>query len=352
MRILVLTTGIGNTNGWTRYSEGLVGALTARGVVCDVVTQPRLPDPLRLLYAYVFAPWHALTLVARARKATLIHAHTETYAPIAYVLSLLTRRPYVVTAHGTYGVLALTMSPLIALIHRRTFAAARKVVCVSTYTHAALAQHGFTNLAVIGNGITLTHTGSVLPFERRDELMITVGSVMRRKGAHFALEAFGLVAREFPTLRYEIIGAQNGRVYVTKLRARAEELGLTTRVTLIDHCTDSVLAEKYRSAKLFVMTSISTPRSFEGFGLVYLEANIHGTPVIGATATGAVDAIENGRTGVLVPQDDPQATARAIQSVLRDPEGWNRMSARALAWAKEHDWSNMAIDYATLYKLI
>src|SRR5688572_18538880 len=104
MKVLILTSGIGNQDGWARYSQGLSGGLAAKGVEC-VVAEGVFP-------------------LAQARRADRIHAFVETYAVRAFWLSLIARKPYVVTVHGTFGL----TTPLYALRH------AAQVVCVSRYT--------------------------------------------------------------------------------------------------------------------------------------------------------------------------------------------------------------------------
>ena len=67
---------------------------------------------------------------------------------------------------------------------------------------------------------------------------------------------------------------------------------------------------------------------FEGFGLVYWEANACGRPVVGTTGCGAVDAIQDGVNGYLVPPDDPEAAARAALRLLADPAAADAMGRR------------------------
>jgi phosphatidylinositol alpha-1,6-mannosyltransferase len=79
-------------------------------------------------------------------------------------------------------------------------------------------------------------------------------------------------------------------------------------------------------------------RAGEGFGIVYLEAGAHGKPVLAGNVAGALDAVIDGETGLLVDPTDPLAVGEAIIRLLLDTELASRLGrggaerARSLAW--------------------
>lgn len=322
MKLLVFTSAIGNEHGWARYSAGLLRALEKEGIACEVVRG-----------------WFPLFA---ALRSDVMHAFTELHAWRCYWLHVMTGKPYFVTAHGTF---ALTVPAYI-------LKNARQVICVSSYTETRVKERGIQNTTVIPNGITAQFLAATFSSRKRAELIITVGAVKERKGQHIALEAFALVADEFPDLVYEIIGDQSGTEYVEKLQHRAIELGLGERVLFTPPISDKELIERYQTAKIFVMTSVSTKGKFEGFGQVYLEAAACGTPAVGAHDTGAVDAIKDWTTGLLVHHNDHQSTARALQRILSDATLWERMSKASIEWAKAHDWQIIVKQYTALYQSV
>jgi len=93
---------------------------------------------------------------------------------------------------------------------------------------------------------------------------------------------------------------------------------------------------------VFALPSLSVGERFEGFGLVFLEASASGLPVIGTTGSGVEEAIIAGETGLLVPQDDPDALAGAIARLLQDEPLRARMGAAGRAYARTQDWSAVA----------
>jgi phosphatidylinositol alpha-1,6-mannosyltransferase len=96
-------------------------------------------------------------------------------------------------------------------------------------------------------------------------------------------------------------------------------------------------------ADLFVMPAREDPPDVEGFGLVFLEANACGTPVIGARTGGIPDAIRDGDTGLLVPPTDPDALAEAIRRVLTQPDLAASLGRQGRDYAAtEASWAHVA----------
>lgn len=365
MTILVLTSELTTTNGWGRYSMDLVESLRssrvdstvliARGgeVASGYTAVPILPSVLPQAPLAFFAWLSALTLLPYAYKADVIHAYVETYAPIARALSMLTGKPYFVTAHGTYGVLGYSLPFPANLLHADAFKHASRVIAVSEYTKKRLEAFGLKNVEAIHNGIRFDAYAPerVRPFLEREPLALSVGAFKRRKGHHVAVEAFATLAKEDSSARLIIAGDQGDRAYVERVRLIAESFGVLPRIEFLGLVTPEELRVLYGRARAFVMTSLSEGAHFEGFGLVYLEANANGVPVVGATGSGVENAILDGETGYLVPQHDVEATAGALKKLLFDEAEWTRLSKRAQAFAREHDWSVIAPRYAKLYRL-
>jgi len=129
-----------------------------------------------------------------------------------------------------------------------------------------------------------------------------------------------------------------------------KKIKLNNKVIFIDGITDEELINLYQKAKVFVLTPISEASYFEGFGLVYLEANACGLPAVGTKDCGAEDAIKDNETGFLVPQKDREATSQAIIKLLGNQELWQKFSKNGIQWAESHDWSKITPKYLEIYK--
>ena len=362
MNVFALTIELSERNGWARYSLDLTRALENAGVGVHVAIHSAdshktkhphtvcLPNTDNYVKNILFSFWYAWRLRKHAAAADVIHCYVERYSFIAYWLSKLAGKKYIVTTHGTYGVLPYHMSPLVRSFHHKTLRSAHRVVCVSNYTKKLLEARGLTNLEVINNGITYSQFASQGDeATEREDLVLSVGALKHRKGQHISLEAFAHIADEFPHARYCIVGDKSDSAYFQSLQNIVAEYGLEERVQFLSSIPEAELHDLYRRAKVFVLTSISKGAHFEGFGLVYLEANANGVPVVGTLNSGAEDAIQDGETGFLVPQEDVEATTTAMRKLLSDSATWSSMSEEARVWAEKHDWSTISTEYLKLY---
>ena len=126
----------------------------------------------------------------------------------------------------------------------------------------------------------------------------------------------------------------------------ARELGLQDRVTFLEGLSREELVRQYNRAQLLV-----SPSLYEGFGLPAAEAMACGTPVV-ATTTGALgELVEDGVTGLLVPPGDVEALARAVRTLLEEPERCRSMGAAGRQRMGERfSWRRTAEETLALYQ--
>ncbi|MBI2410240.1 glycosyltransferase family 4 protein [Candidatus Kaiserbacteria bacterium] len=350
MKIFVLTADLDVKNGWGRYSADLIGALGRHGAE-TVFIRGVLPHPLTYR-TYFLAFWYAWKLRPYAKNCDVIHALIEPYSCIAQWLSLFTGKRYFITAHGTWAVLPFTFSRAKRYLHKKSFEQAEKVICVSEYTRRRLFALGLANLHVINNGINFEKFHDpALSLGGREDSIVTVGALNPAKGYDVSLAAFAKARAELKSLRYYIVGNRGNAAYFAALEQQAARLGVREDVIFQENLSHEELVKLYRKAKLFMLPSLTLDSDFEGFGLVYLEAGACGLPVIGSLDSGAEDAIINGETGLLVPQNDPHAVAEAILKIMKETGLAERMAESGVRWAKAHDWSAVVQSYVQAYAL-
>jgi glycosyltransferase involved in cell wall biosynthesis len=180
--------------------------------------------------------------------------------------------------------------------------------------------------------------------------LLSVGPIKRRKGYHRTLEAFHKVRARRPDARYRIVGSTDDRVFLAQLEARIAALGLQDAVELLGRVSDEELLRLYHGCAAFWLLPVDDGHQFEGFGLVYWEANACGRPVIGALRSGAEDAIEDGLNGYLVPADDPDAAAGAALRLLDDPALGDRLGAAGRA--RVRPWEDAARQVTEHYRAL
>jgi glycosyltransferase involved in cell wall biosynthesis len=130
------------------------------------------------------------------------------------------------------------------------------------------------------------------------------------KGVDHALRAFARVAPRHPGARYRIVGKGSDK---PRLQALAATLGVADRVAFEEDLSDAELADRYRRCAIFVL-----PSGQEGFGIAFLEAMRFGKPCVAARAGGVPEAVEDGRTGLLVGFLDATALEAALDRLLGD----------------------------------
>ena len=140
---------------------------------------------------------------------------------------------------------------------------------------------------------------------------------MSRKGHDMVIRALPLLCKSTSDFTYLIVG---DGPYRDNLEALAADLGVHEQVVFAGHLTDEILPDVYALCDVFVMPSRDNSMlcDIEGFGLVFLEANACGKPVIGGRSGGIPDAVVDGVTGILVRPDDPEDIADALKRILND----------------------------------
>lgn len=271
--------------------------------------------------------WTVASAAVTARRPLLVLGHIR-LAPIGLALLLL--RPglrYVVIG---YGVEVWTRG---SWLTRTSLKFAERVAVISRFTAERLAQSNGVRpdrifllrsvvppylLARLDEGLLADQPDSSRPRSlRRDAgpTLLTTGrldSGERYKGHDRVIRALSQILRRYPTARYTIVGEGEDR---ERLEALAEEVGVSKSVHFAGFVEPDELGRYYQECDVFVM-----PSTGEGFGIVFLEAMLHGKPVVAGNRDGSREPVENGRTGWLVDPDDLDAVAGAITDLLDDPE--------------------------------
>ncbi len=160
--------------------------------------------------------------------------------------------------------------------------------------------------------------------------LLFVGNVIPRKGLHILLQA--LERLDFADWTLDVVGSlQMAPAYARALVLHVERVGLLNRVTFWGALDRESLAVRYATSDLLVV-----PSSYEGFGIVYLEAMGFGLPPIAARAGAAGELIRDGENGLLLPPGDPVALARCLTMLHRDRDLLAEMGVQARARFAQH----------------
>ncbi len=303
------------------------------------------------------------TLKKISKLVDVVHFATD--FPNFLLGALFLKKPYVITAHGTYALLGLTQGikkkyvPFFLRmckprILQRIFMRAKYVHMVSLYTEQRVKEVlPQCKTIVIPNAVSMdsfstTHRSSG---EYKDkQFILSVGQVKPRKGTHIAIDAFARITAEFPEIEYIIVGDVSLNKYVGELQAQIKEHSLENKVHILGRVSDDNLKNLFSSCLLYIQPSITVGNIFEGYGIVFLEAGVYHKAVIGTSGSGIEDAIVHEKTGILVPQNDVEATAEALRTLLKDGDLREEMGEANYKKAKSQDWSIIIQQFVALYQ--
>jgi phosphatidylinositol alpha-1,6-mannosyltransferase len=159
-----------------------------------------------------------------------------------------------------------------------------------------------------------------------DPVILAIARLVPRKGMDLLLRAFPRVLERMPAARL-VLGGEGPEE--PALRALARELGVEARVHFAGRIEENALVEHYRAATVFALPSRQSARDVEGFGIVCIEAGACEVPVVATRTGGIADAVADGETGLLVPQEDVPALGDALLRLLENPEEAARMGKRS-----------------------
>jgi glycosyltransferase involved in cell wall biosynthesis len=183
--------------------------------------------------------------------------------------------------------------------------------------------------SLVVNGV-LPPTSDVSPVGDGAPHFLAIGRLVAQKGFDRAIAAVARVLPRRPDVRLTIIGVGGLR---RALEDQIAELGVEHAVRLVGSVPHDDIGIHVRDAVALVM-----PSRFEGLPLVALEAAWAARPVVGTMVPGLSQAVRDGETGLLVPEDDVAALADAIERLAADREFARALGAAARTRA-ERDWS-------------
>ena len=256
---------------------------------------------LRLVQVFVLV-WLAVRIAQRRSYAALIFGHWY-LAMAAPLVRAFTQLKCGTVLHGG-ELLPYQSMPLLVRLFTACLRCSTLIICNSNYTKAEYMSMDPDSppTVVINPGVDSARFGS------RDgqvvraryglvgkQVLLTVGNLVQRKGHDIVITALSALIRRGCDVQYLIVGCGPEEA---RLRDLAVTLGVGERVTFAGRVEEE-LPDYYDACDIFVMLSRSVNQgrqAIEGFGIVYLEANCCGKPVIGVRSGGVVEAVDHGQT--------------------------------------------------------
>jgi phosphatidylinositol alpha-1,6-mannosyltransferase len=318
------------------------GHFNARVLTQDCAATPcaGLPE-IRVDSRRPIREWLAFQRLRKMRGASSIRRTTicGVWYPEGLIAYLAGVRPLVILAHGAELLPTVDRwrRPLWNALQRLVLEGANLVIGNSEYT-----QRLVSRVAPKANVETIPLAVNAVQFAPGDreaaktkfgvagkQVLCTVSRIHHYKAHDTVLRAIAsLPPDEREQLVYLVVGTGP---YEQALRKLAVELEVESHVRWLGFVSEEDLLQVYCASDLFVLCTRDAPeeRAVEGFGLVFLEAQSCGTPVIGTRSGGIPAAIHDGKGGWLIEQDDGQKLTDIIRELVRSPESFRTAGTEA-----------------------
>lgn len=289
----------------------------------------------------------AVRRLAKQEGVRMIHAARPlSEGLVARLVKLRTGIPYCCYTHGE-DINVATTSRELKWLTRRVLRSASAVIANSNFTRELLLKEW----GVPAGKVRLLHPGVdcdyFRPVARDDEVrrrlgwngrrvVLTVGRLQRRKGQDVMIEVVARLRERFPDLLYAIVGDGEERPRLNELVARH---GVADHVQFLGEVKDAELLRCYQQCDVFALANRAVGKDVEGFGMVLLEAQACGRPVLTGNSGGTEETIRPNESGLVVPCGRPGAPAAALAELLADPQRLDRMGRAGREWvAGKFDW--------------
>jgi len=287
---------------------------------------------------------------------SLVHSLFDfPYCFLAAKSAKAARLPFIMGAQGTYGVLPLTFWPEKHLL-KWSYGRAKEIIVPSKFTAAKIREYGGDGhwpISVVHNGVDFERfvrevdIGKLKEKYKNKRILLTVGGLKSRKGQDLVIKALPAIINSHPDVKYLIVGTGHWRKYLEDLTA---EMKLGDYVEFVGRVAIEKLIQYYHLCDIYVHTPRVDNLSFEGFGIVYLEAGACGKPIVATDAGGIRDAVIHDETGLIAKNEDSGQIAEYISRLLSNPAEAARLGKNGLKYAEQHDWSIIAERFIEKYK--
>jgi phosphatidylinositol alpha-1,6-mannosyltransferase len=295
---------------------------------------------------------HRIRALAQSYRVASIHAARPLFEGlVARLVKATMGLPYLCFIHGEDINVAKTSREL-SFLTNSVLKNADRLIANSGFTRELLIH----DWNVPTERIELMHPGvdcnyyaplvapsprSLFPESRH--VLLTVGRLQERKGHDSLIGGLQEIRKLFPNVLYAIAGDGEQKLVLKEL---VDRLNLENHVRFLGEVDDATLRQAYRECDLFVLPNRAVGRDMEGFGIVLLEAQACGKPVIAGRSGGTKDAIIPNQTGLLVDCENPRQPQDLVSGICRllaDERERQRLGTNARTFVRNSfDWEILA----------
>ena len=224
------------------------------------------------------------------------------------------------------GFIGYTLEPFLFLFYRNT-----PFMVGSQSAKDDLIKMGIkdVNITVVPHGVII-NAPKKLPKKESIKTVVFLGALTKDKGIEDAIRAFSVLNKN-RKYNFWVMGGGEAS-YVERLKKLADGLGIKGKISFFGRVSEKEKFDRLARAHVLVNPSVR-----EGWGLVNIEANAVGTPVVAYRSQGLIDSVKDGQSGILCNENTPEDIAQKVESVLND-NVYKKYSDGAISWSKEFSW--------------
>ena len=277
---------------------------------------------------------------------------------IAYIISKLLKKKYIVTVHGS----EIPSLEKFSFLKTRVVSSlnnSSKVITGTNYLKKKLISMGVKEEKIqlirpVPNFVNTSFDENLLSIIRKrftdseNKIILTVGRLTEVKGTEFLLRSLPLLK----TKNIHLIIVGEG-ILLKNLKKLSKSIEVEKKVTFFGSANKEELSQLYKISDVFVFPSIVTnDGGSEGTGLVIPEAMDAGLPVIASNVGGIIDIIENDINGIFVNEKDPKSIAEAVDRLLSDKLLVEKLVKNSKKTVKEFLPRTIAEEYYKIFHTI
>lgn len=304
-----------NNGGVARYLASIVSSFR-EGEIEVVIPK---------FFKFFWPKWlRTVPLPFAIRPRELWISHLLPLGYIALIYKIISRTPYTIFVHGT-DVQFAAKSSWKRFWAKIILSQAKQIITNSQYTLSLIQKLKIKNLKLEVVYPCPTFSGGI-SVNKKLHTILSVGRLVARKGFDIGIMAAIELKKEFPELTYTIIG--NGPEE-TKLKELISKNNAGAYIKIITKADDAMLEGYYAQSAILLAPGREIDGDVEGFGLVILEAAQFGTPAVATNVGGVGEAIINGQTGILIPNNNVNTIIDTVRTLLKNNELRQQMGEAA-----------------------
>lgn len=238
------------------------------------------------------------------------------------------KNPFIFPINIVIGLIGYILEPVIFLLYKNC----------NFMVGSNSAKEDLIKFGLLSKNITIVQHGVLLLKKIPDhkvtnpKIITYFGPLTGDKGIMDAIKTFSIIDL-LGNYKFYIIGRPETDSYYRKVLQKVNKYKLKEKITFYKRPSDEEKFQILSRSYLLINPSIR-----EGWGLVNIEANAVGTPVIAYPSQGLVDSVKNGVSGVLTKTSTPEAMATEIEKLVKDKITYDRLSSGAKRWADKFSW--------------